>query len=211
MTHLRITTSTVTTPVLTTLLSAVFATTPVFATGGNDSPGIDKREHVQKQRIVQGVKTGQLTPRETGRLLREQQRNHKKEAYFKADGKLTGKERVRLHQSLNRSSRHIYGQKHDAQHRHTGAGFRQPARVISSGINKRQQNQFRRIGQGIRSGELTAAETRRLGKQQARIQKQKRHFKSDGHFSRQERFKVHKNLNRSSRQIYRQKHDRQRR
>jgi hypothetical protein len=78
------------------------------------------------------------------------------------------------------------------------------------GINGRQSNQQTRIRQGIRSGELTRGEAARLQTQQARI----RVFegfarRSGGEFTSQERLRIQRQLNRSSRNIYRQKHDNQ--
>ena len=80
------------------------------------SPGIDKRQKNQQQRIVQGMRSGELTPRETAKLKREQARIKKKERRFESDGVLTCKERHALHRELNRASRHIYREKHDAWH-----------------------------------------------------------------------------------------------
>ena len=38
-------------------------------------------------------------------------------AYYRHHGHLTVRERARLNHELSHTSRHIYGQKHDAQHR----------------------------------------------------------------------------------------------
>jgi len=88
---------------------------PAFA--GTGDPGVNKRQHRQQRRIGQGVKSGELTRREAVRLEREQVRIARKEARFKSDGELTRRERASLQRDLNRSSRHIYGQKHDEQNR----------------------------------------------------------------------------------------------
>src|SRR6478736_6605283 len=82
------------------------------------TPNIHKRQERQQERIGQGVKSGQLTAKETEHLeAREAKIQHdKKEA--KADGKVTGKERAKLEREENRTSRAIYRQKHDAQVRH---------------------------------------------------------------------------------------------
>lgn len=77
----------------------------------------------------------------------------------------------------------------------------------SPGIDHRQTNQKIRIGQGVRSGELTTGETLRLGAQQARINRQERRFKSDGNFTKRERLQIHKNQNQASKNIYRKKHN----
>ena len=89
--------------------------TPVLAEP--QSPNIDKREHNQKERIKQGVESGQLTKKEARRLRHEQKRIKAKEEAMKSDGTLTKGERKELHQDLNKASDHIAEQKHDAQTR----------------------------------------------------------------------------------------------
>ncbi|WP_280153531.1 hypothetical protein [Piscinibacter sp. XHJ-5] len=79
------------------------------------TPGVDKRETRQENRIQQGVASGELTARETVRLEREQAAVNKAEAHAKADGTVTKHERKRLHKLQNHTSRDIYRQKHDAQ------------------------------------------------------------------------------------------------
>jgi hypothetical protein len=77
------------------------------------TPGIDKREQRQYQRIVKGVKSGELNRRETNRLLAGQARVHRMERRAKADGKVTWLERARIRTEQTRQSRRIYRQKHD--------------------------------------------------------------------------------------------------
>ena len=81
------------------------------------TPGVDHRQHRQHHRIAQGVRSGELTARETVRLGAQQQRVRLHERRAKADGTVTGRERARLHQHQNRASRNIYRQKHDEQDR----------------------------------------------------------------------------------------------
>ena len=78
-------------------------------------------------------------------------------------------------------------------------------------IRKRQVHQQERIGQGVKSGELTRPEARHLEAREAKIQHDKREAKSDGVVTHQERSKLRREENRSSRAIYRQKHDAQER
>ena len=76
------------------------------------------------------------------------------------------------------------------------------------GVNQRQRNQQRRIGRGVRSGELTGRETLRLAREQYQIQREKRAYKADGEVTRPERRELHRELNQASRHIYRAKHNR---
>lgn len=79
------------------------------------TPNIDKREARQENRIQQGVKSGELTPREAARLQKGQARVQRMEAKAKADGTVTAKERARIERQQNLQSRRIARQKHDQQ------------------------------------------------------------------------------------------------
>lgn len=76
-------------------------------------------------------------------------------------------------------------------------------------IDQRQQNQERRIEQGEKSGALTQKEAARLEKGQARIQKMENKATADGKVTAKERARIEKAQDRQSRQIARQKHDKQ--
>ena len=74
-------------------------------------------------------------------------------------------------------------------------------------VTKRQMKQETRIGQGVKSGELTAGETRRLERQQKKIAVDKSKAKADGVVTPAERSKLTHEQNRASRRIYRMKHN----
>ncbi len=76
-------------------------------------------------------------------------------------------------------------------------------------VDQRQANQEKRIDKGIASGELNKRETRRLEKEQAVVDKAEDKAKADGKVTKAERRRLHKMQDRSSRDIYRQKHDAQ--
>jgi len=76
-------------------------------------------------------------------------------------------------------------------------------------IDKRQANQEQRIDSGLSSGQLTKRETRRLEKEQALVNKAEDKAKADGSVTVQERKRLTKMQNHASRDIYRQKHDKQ--
>jgi hypothetical protein len=85
-----------------------------------------------------------------------------------------------------------------------------PLMGLAQGINDRQQNQRARIRQGVRSGELTRREAGRIQARQARIRVNEAYARrSGGEFTARERVRIQRQQNRASRQIYRQKHDRQ--
>jgi hypothetical protein len=81
------------------------------------TPVVDKREHNQQDRIRQGIKSGELTRRETVRLEKEEAKIRVNEKFAKSDGKITAAERARLEKELNKASKDIYQQKHDNQDR----------------------------------------------------------------------------------------------
>lgn len=75
------------------------------------------------------------------------------------------------------------------------------------GVNKRQHRQHARIADGVKSGELTRSEVKALRTEQRAIRAQEREFKSDGVLTKGERRELHRDLNESSRDIRREKHD----
>lgn len=76
-------------------------------------------------------------------------------------------------------------------------------------VNVRQAHQAARIQQGVRSGELTRRETRRVAETQRDIRQLERAYKSDGTLTAAERRDLNHEQNQASRQIRRQKHDAQ--
>lgn len=77
-------------------------------------------------------------------------------------------------------------------------------------VNHRQQNQRERLHQGVRSGELTARESYRLGREQYQIQRMENRYRNSGDgLSNRERARLEYELSQSSRHIRRQKNDRQ--
>jgi hypothetical protein len=71
----------------------------------------------QQERINQGVKSGQLTNREAGKLEKGEARIDRKEARAGANGHVSAGEQARIQSADNRESKRIYRQKHDAQTR----------------------------------------------------------------------------------------------
>jgi len=86
-------------------------------------------------------------------------------------------------------------------------GHRSPA----SRINRMQAQQHRSIMRGVRSGELTSREARRLLGEQRMIQRRERAYLADGRLSRGERRDLYRDLRSANRRIYNQSHDAQKR
>lgn len=81
------------------------------------------------------------------------------------------------------------------------------AQTTTPRVDAREQKQGARIRQGVRSGELTAAEAARLKGQQAKIKRDEAVAKSDGKVTPAERKKLAREQQRANRTIYRKKHN----
>jgi hypothetical protein len=76
-----------------------------------------QRDANQEARINQGVKSGQLTTRETGHLEQGQAHVAHAEANAAANGRVSAAESAHVQHAANQQSRKIYQQKHDEQAR----------------------------------------------------------------------------------------------
>jgi hypothetical protein len=77
---------------------------------------IYQRKDNQQDRISQGVRSGQLTPRETTHIERQEGRIHREENHMRAQdhGRLTRQDRYMLARQQNRESNRIYRDKHNS-------------------------------------------------------------------------------------------------
>ncbi len=103
------------------ILATSLAFSPVVMLAQTPTPGqhdhdIQQRKTFQQERIANGVKSGQLTAGETGRLEHQETGINKEERGMRAqdDGHLTHQDRATLHQQQNQESRRIYRDKHNA-------------------------------------------------------------------------------------------------
>ena len=79
---------------------------------------VKERQENQQDRIDQGVKSGQLTKKETMKLEAEQAKiQKKKRRYKKSGGTVTPKEKADIMSDQDKASKHIYKEKHGAQTR----------------------------------------------------------------------------------------------
>ena len=81
------------------------------------------------------------------------------------------------------------------------------AQRATPGIDKTQKDQQERIKNGIKDGDLTKSETRKLERQQRNIQEDKLIAKSDGVVTKKERKHIRKEQVAASKSIYRKKHN----
>ncbi len=79
------------------------------------TPVINQEQKEQQVKIINGVKTGALTPRETRRLEKQQANIQKDKRAAKADGVVTTNERRHIKAEQRRADRNIRREKHDGQ------------------------------------------------------------------------------------------------
>ena len=148
------------------IMVSVLVSIPASARAG----GIKKRAENQQDRIAQGVRSGQLTARETARLEHKESKLHSEVRDMRQldGGKLTPKDRAVVNQQQDRLSRGIYAQKHDAQTQGSGTGE----------VAQRKENQQDRIAQGVASGSLTAGEASRLESKESTLNQETRDMRA---------------------------------
>ena len=81
--------------------------------------------------------------------------------------------------------------------------------AMAAEVDRREDRQQDRIGQGVESGQLTPGETARLEHQEQRIDNQVKAERAanGGHLTAAERAQVNREQNRESRRIYAAKHN----
>lgn len=175
---------------------------------GIRDPGVNQRQENQRDRIQQGIRSGQLTKDEVTSLKAEEKSIRQEEKAYKSDGVLTKDERKDLHQDLNQASKDIYAEKHDGD---TQPGVKpaepKPLGTKDPGVNQRQSNQEQRIKEGVQSGELTRHEAHTLAEKEAHLAMMEKRLKSDGSLSAEDRARLQRRLDFLSKEIAREKHD----
>ena len=78
----------------------------------------EHRQARQQHRILQGEKSGELTPGETLRSGRQQARIHQSIVHAEADGQVTPHEARQIHHRQKVASHRIYRLKHNARRMH---------------------------------------------------------------------------------------------
>ena len=91
----------------------------------------------------------------------------------------------------------------------TASAFAQNGTPAPGTVNERKHDQQERIGQGVQSGQLTPHETTNLERREGSINREDRNMRSrdDGHLTNKDRRVLNRRQNRTSRAIYRDKHN----
>lgn len=181
------------------------ALAPAKAAPGGRHPRVrevNRRFDNQQDRIAAGVKSGQLTAKETANLETKEAALKNEERTFRLEnnGHLTRDEQIKLNTQENKLSTQIYSQKHDAQTTNT---------TPKSEVGTRYENQQDRIAEGIKSGQLTASEAGRLEARETALRNQIATDRNanGGKLTDGERKQINAELNGLSTRIYQQKHD----
>jgi hypothetical protein len=90
-----------------------------------------------------------------------------------------------------------------------GPGVVDPGHPRVNEVNKREENQQKRIANGINNGSLSPKETANLERRDASVQKQEQAdmAKHNGHLTKAEQRHLNKRENRISKSIYKDKHN----
>ncbi len=182
------------------LLLAGLLTDSVFA---QSVSGDVQRNVNQQARIEDGLKTGQLTTKEAGKLEREEAAVAREEHKALKDGKLNQQEKSKLTRMQDKASADIYAEKHDAQ-------VGNPKSVSSKRMQadvQRNVNQQQRVENGIKSGELTNHEVAKLEKGQARVDHKEALAAKNGHVGAAEQRNIQHAENHRSKKIHKEKTD----
>ena len=103
---------------LTAITLSLIITAPIVA----GTPALDNRQGNQKARIANGVASGELTARESTRMVKGQVELQRMENRAKRDGVVTPHERAKLQRKATIESGKIYRNKHDGQKRPKARG-----------------------------------------------------------------------------------------
>jgi len=160
-----------------------------------------EREQNQQDRIANGIDSKQLTAGETKNLEgREANINREVKDDRAADnGKLTPQERQQINTQQNHLSNSIYQDKHNANTAHYG----------NNEVGQRRQNQQDRIANGLRNGSMNANQAARVENREQGINEQDHADRqaNGGKLTGQQKAQLNRKLNRTSRTIYRDKHN----
>lgn len=163
---------------------------------------VNQRKNNQQQRIGNGVENGSLTAGETHRIEKQETHLNAETRNMRAEdnGKLTAADRARLRRQQNHLSGEIYKDKHNAAHQKLNP---------QTEVGQRQRLQQERIGQGIKSGQMTSREASHMEGREAGVNHEiaRDRAANGGKLTAGEKAMVNRQENRNSRAIYRKKHN----
>jgi hypothetical protein len=162
-----------------------------------------QRDVNQQERIEQGLKSGELSTKEAGRLERDEQHVDRMQAHDLKNGSISPAEQARLNAAENKASGAIYADKHNATmgNPNSASSARMQTDV------QRNVNQQQRIANGMQSGALTNREAGSLERGQAHVDRREANAAANGHVGAFEQRRIQRSENHQSNRIYNKKHN----
>src|SRR5262245_41189391 len=77
-------------------------------------------------------------------------------------------------------------------------------------VDHREQNQQNRVANGLKNGSITSGEAAKIERDEQKIQRDEAKAKADGVVTAREKAKLNRELNHTSREIHRDKHNNRR-
>ena len=189
-----------TTSLLASVLFVATGLVPAMAQGTN-TPAIDRAQEAISVRIQQGMASGHITPSEARELYRRDRDIDARESRLKANGSATQQERQQLRSDLD-------GLGAEVERMMANRDIVQAAgNTNTNGIDNRQQDIRARIAEGVRSGNLSRRDVRRLQIRERAIARHEVSYKRDGVMTQQERRQLRDELARLSSDLDRMTRD----
>jgi hypothetical protein len=170
-----------------------------------DSIGVDDSDTAETDR------TNRQQRREQRRAERSERRKlHQDSADRGEAGQNTRRRDQRNHRQLNRRDfGHVRSDRRKVAHKGRWDGERPRAKhqAFDDRVDLRMSKLRARTRSGLENGEVTHRELKRIRKDQRKIARMDRHFGSDGRYTKRERRKLNRSLDRASNRVYRAKHN----
>ena len=99
------------------LLIIAFTGLTIVLQAQTGTPRASQRQANQKDRIKEGVQSGDLTKREAAALQGQQAKIKQDKKNAKADGVVTPQERAKIHREQKKANKAIHHEKNDGQSR----------------------------------------------------------------------------------------------
>lgn len=164
-----------------------------------------ERDAGQQQRIAEGLRNGQISVREAGRLEQMAQRIQQAQANSLGDdGRLDRREGDRIASQQQELGQRIRRGRHDGRNSDPNEIS---ARRMAEAV-QRSADQQKRIARGMNSGELTPREAARLERGQARVSGMLADATGDGYIGGAELASIQNVQERMSGRVFARRHDR---
>lgn len=181
------------------LLTATVLMTACAASFAQSTATTVQRDVNQQSRIEEGLKSGQLTVKEAGKLEREESRIDKLQSQELKDGHLSDAERARLRAAQNHASADITKLENNGQ---VASPNSRSAKRMEADV-QRNVNQQRRIEAGLQDGSLSRREVGSLEHGQAQVTHKEAASAHNGHISNAEQVRVQRTENHQRAHIHR--------